>query len=61
MKLELPPLAEGEIYVGSIGDAEGNVHHVNGGRMFLPEVRAVQTASSDDEAAGGLAFRVQKL
>lgn len=27
MKLELPPLAEGEIYVGAIGDSSGNLHH----------------------------------
>lgn len=26
--LKLPPLAEGEIYVGCIGDAAGNLHHV---------------------------------
>lgn len=28
MKLNLPELAEGEIYVGAIGDALGNLHHV---------------------------------
>ena len=28
MKLNLPELAEGEIYVGTIGDALGNLHHV---------------------------------
>jgi len=27
-KIEIPPLADGEIYVGCIGDAEGNAHHV---------------------------------
>jgi hypothetical protein len=27
-QLPLPPLAEGEIYVGAIGDTQGNVHHV---------------------------------
>ena len=27
-QIEIPPLAEGEIYVGSIGDAEGNLHHI---------------------------------
>ena len=27
-QLQLPPLAEGEIYVGAIGDAAGNLHHV---------------------------------
>jgi hypothetical protein len=26
--ITLPPLAEGETYIGSIGDATGNVHHV---------------------------------
>ena len=28
MKLNLPKLADGEIYVGCIGDALGNLHHV---------------------------------
>ena len=28
MKLNLPKLADGEIYVGTIGDALGNLHHV---------------------------------
>lgn len=28
MKLNLPELAEGEIYVGCIGDADGTLHHV---------------------------------
>ena len=28
MKLNLHELAEGEIYVGAIGDAAGNLHHV---------------------------------
>ncbi len=27
-QLSLPPLAEGETYVGAIGDAAGNLHHV---------------------------------
>jgi len=27
-KIEIPPLAEGEIYVGCIGDVAGNLHHV---------------------------------
>ena len=27
-QLQLPPLTEGEIYVGAIGDAAGNLHHV---------------------------------
>ena len=27
-QLTLPPLAEGEIYVGAIGDTTGNAHHV---------------------------------
>ena len=27
-QLQIPPLAEGEIYVGCIGDASGNLHHV---------------------------------
>lgn len=27
-QLQLPPLADGEIYVGCIGDAVGNLHHV---------------------------------
>ncbi len=27
-QIQLPPLAEGEIYVGCIGDAAGNLHHV---------------------------------
>jgi len=27
-QLQLPPLADGEIYVGAIGDAAGNLHHV---------------------------------
>ena len=26
--IPLPPLAEGEIYVGCIGDAAGNLHHI---------------------------------
>ena len=28
MKLNLPELADGEIYIGAIGDAAGNLHHV---------------------------------
>ncbi|MCJ9708933.1 DUF1566 domain-containing protein [Bordetella hinzii] len=28
MQIQLPPLAEGEIYVGAIGDQHGNVHHL---------------------------------
>ena len=28
MQLQLPPLADGEIYIGAIGDAAGNLHHV---------------------------------
>ena len=28
MNINLPELAEGEIYVGCIGDAAGNLHHV---------------------------------
>ena len=27
-QLQIPPLAEGEIYIGCIGDAAGNLHHV---------------------------------
>ncbi len=27
-QLIIPPLADGEIYVGAIGDAQGNLHHV---------------------------------
>jgi len=27
-QLQIPPLAEGETYVGAIGDQHGNVHHV---------------------------------
>ncbi len=27
-QLQIPPLAEGEIYVGAIGDKAGNLHHV---------------------------------
>lgn len=27
-QLQIPPLAKGEIYVGAIGDADGNLHHV---------------------------------
>ena len=27
-QIKLPPLAEGEIYVGSIGDAQGNLRHI---------------------------------
>ena len=27
-QLQLPPLAEGEIYVGAIGDTAGDVHHI---------------------------------
>ena len=28
MKLNIPQLADGEIYIGAIGDAAGNLHHV---------------------------------
>ena len=28
MNINLPELADGEIYVGAIGDAAGNLHHV---------------------------------
>jgi hypothetical protein len=28
MQLQLPPLAAEEIYIGAIGDAAGNLHHV---------------------------------
>ena len=27
-QLQIPPLAEGELYIGAIGDAAGNLHHV---------------------------------
>ena len=27
-QLQIPPLAEGERYIGCIGDAAGNLHHV---------------------------------
>lgn len=27
-QLHLPPLADGETYIGAIGDAAGNLHHV---------------------------------
>ena len=27
-QLQIPPLADGEIYIGAIGDAAGNLHHV---------------------------------
>ncbi|WP_417252771.1 DUF1566 domain-containing protein [Castellaniella sp.] len=26
--LQLPPLAEGETYIGAIGDQQGNLHHI---------------------------------
>ena len=28
MKFNIPELADGEIYIGAIGDAAGNLHHV---------------------------------
>lgn len=28
MKLNIPELADGEIFIGAIGDAAGNLHHV---------------------------------
>lgn len=27
-QLQIPPLAEGEIYIGAIGDKAGNLHHI---------------------------------
>lgn len=27
-QLTIPPLADGEIYIGAIGDAKGEIHHV---------------------------------
>ena len=27
-QLQIPPLSDGEIYVGCIGDAAGNLHHI---------------------------------
>jgi len=27
-QLQIPPLADGEIYIGAIGDQQGSVHHV---------------------------------
>ena len=27
-QLQIPPLADGELYVGAIGDTAGNLHHV---------------------------------
>ncbi len=27
-QLQIPPLAEGELYIGAIGDAAGNLYHV---------------------------------
>ncbi|WP_150428844.1 DUF1566 domain-containing protein [Dechloromonas sp. CZR5] len=27
-QLQIPPLSEGETYIGAIGDATGNLHHV---------------------------------
>ena len=28
MQLTIPPLAEGEVYAGAIGDTAGNIHHI---------------------------------
>ncbi|MGS1116900.1 DUF1566 domain-containing protein [Castellaniella sp. UC4442_H9] len=36
--LQLPPLADGETYIGAIGDQQGNLHHV------------IQLAADNDDA-----------
>jgi hypothetical protein len=38
-QLQIPPLAEGEIYVGAIGDKNGDFHHV----ILLPGDHACDT------------------
>ena len=32
-QLQIPPLAEGETYIGAIGDQQGNLHHI----ILLPK------------------------
>ena len=60
MKLNLPELAKGETYVGCIGDAAGNLHHV----ILLPGDNDDATHESQLEWAksigGDLPTRVEQ-
>ncbi len=59
-QLQIPPLAEGEIYVGAIGDAAGNLHHV----ILLPGDNDYATHESQLEWAksigGDLPNRIEQ-
>ena len=60
MKLNLPELADGETYIGCIGDALGNLHHV----ILLPGDNDDATHESQLEWAksigGGLPTRIEQ-
>ena len=60
MKLNLPKLADGEIYVGAIGDALGNLYHV----ILLPGDNDYATHGSQLEWAksigGDLPSRIEQ-
>ena len=60
MKLNLPKLADGEIYVGAIGDAAGNLYHV----ILLPGDNDDSTHESQLEWAksigGDLPSRIEQ-
>ena len=60
MKLNIPELADGEIYIGAIGDAAGNLHHV----ILLPSDNDDATHESQLEWAksigGDLPSRIEQ-
>lgn len=49
-QIQIPPLAEGEIYVGSIGDAQGTLHHI----ILLPGDNEDATWEAQMEWAKGI-------
>ena len=60
LQIQPPPLADGEIYVGCIGDASGNLHHV----ILLPGDNANATHADQLEWAkrigGDLPTRIEQ-
>ncbi|MCG5072231.1 DUF1566 domain-containing protein [Paraburkholderia tagetis] len=59
-QIQLPPLAEGEIYIGAIGDKNGDFHHV----ILLPGDHKCDTHASATEWArsigGDLPNRIEQ-
>ena len=52
-QLQIPPLSEGEIYIGAIGDKNGDVHHVilmpadNGEATFADALQWAKSIGGD--------------